>query len=85
VEDDRLVPASSAAPAITIEPLTGLRAGVQYTLSGSSRRHAKPVDFTTADFARIGPEQVLTVTGRSNKERVMSRDSFIRRAREACD
>ncbi|MEQ7011293.1 hypothetical protein ABN028_34505 [Actinopolymorpha sp. B17G11] len=66
------------------DALTELRAGVQYSLWGASRRYAISVDFTTADLARIGPDQVLVAEHYHEAAQVKSQDSFVDKARDAC-
>ncbi|MEU8115728.1 hypothetical protein [Micromonospora sp. NPDC048947] len=68
---------------VDVELLTEFRAGVTYTLDGSSRREALSVDFTLADLPRIGPDQVLVPRG-SNSTKVVSRETFLRKARDRC-
>ncbi|MFE9204655.1 hypothetical protein [Micromonospora sp. NPDC007230] len=67
-----------------IKPLTELKPGVKYSLSGSSRYKAIPVDFTVEDFARIGPDDVLAPAGRKAMK-IMPRETFVRKARKGCD
>ncbi|MEU4555037.1 hypothetical protein [Micromonospora violae] len=66
-----------------VQLLTELRAGVTYSLGGSSRRDAIGVDFTLADLSRIGTDQVLAPRGRDSTK-VMSRETFLRTARDKC-
>lgn len=68
---------------VEVELLTEFRAGVTYTLDGSSRREARSVDFTLADLPRIGPDQVLAPGGH-NSTTVVSRETFLRKARDRC-
>ncbi|MCG5443171.1 hypothetical protein NIE79_000970 [Micromonospora sp. NIE79] len=68
---------------VDVELLTELRPGVSYTVTGSSRRHAIPVDFTLADLQRIGPDQVLAPRGHDSTT-VVSRETFLRKARDKC-
>ncbi|MEU5675138.1 hypothetical protein ABZ749_33460 [Micromonospora sp. NPDC047753] len=68
---------------VDVELLTEFRAGVTYTLDGSSRRDARSVDFTLADLPRIGPDQVLVSHG-SRSTKVVSRETFLRKARDRC-
>lgn len=84
VDDIREMSGAEAGTTVKIEPLTELEPGVRYSLSGLSRRYAMSVDFTTADFARIGPDKVLAPTSRG-KMKIMSRDTFVRIARKGCD
>ncbi|MFI6261879.1 hypothetical protein [Micromonospora sp. NPDC051006] len=65
------------------EPLTELKPDATYSLSGSSGRDAIPVDFSTADFARIGPDQMLAPVDHDTTK-VVSRDAFVRVARKSC-
>lgn len=84
LDETRDIPASEAGLTVEIEPLTELKPGIRYSLGGTSHRHAVPVDFTTADFVRIGPDEVLAPTGRETMK-IMSRDAFIRTARDSCN
>ncbi|WP_213451522.1 hypothetical protein [Rhizomonospora bruguierae] len=68
---------------LKIEPLTKLKPRVKYSLSGSSHRKAISVDFTVSDFARIGPDDVLTPTD-CDTMKIMPREVFVRRARKSC-
>ena len=78
-------PEGSGSPAATGSgQLTELRPGVRYALSGHSESDSMTVKFTTADFDRIGPDQVLApVTW--DKTKVVSRAAFERVARETCE
>ncbi|MGC4837737.1 hypothetical protein ACLQ3D_24870 [Micromonospora vinacea] len=77
------IPAAEAGIDVDVEPLTELRSGVTYSVSGSGRHKAIPVDFTLADLPRIGPDQVLAPRGRDSTA-VVSRETFLRKARDAC-
>lgn len=68
---------------VDVEPLTELRPGVTYTVSGSAGRDSIPVDFTLADLSRIGPDEVLAPRGR-DATTVVSRKAFLRKARGSC-
>ncbi|MEW1590188.1 hypothetical protein AB0283_32605 [Micromonospora vinacea] len=74
----------SPATEVDVELLTEFRAGVTYTLDGSSRREALPVDFTLADLPRIGPDQVLVMPRGHHSTTVVSRETFLREARDRC-
>ncbi|WP_330440965.1 hypothetical protein OHB44_14195 [Micromonospora sp. NBC_00821] len=76
-------PAAEAGIDPDVEPLTEFLPGVTYTVSGSSRRDAIPVDFTLADLPRIGPDQVLAPRGQDSTT-VVSRETFLRKARDKC-
>ncbi|WP_181545499.1 hypothetical protein [Micromonospora saelicesensis] len=73
----------SPATEVDVELLSEFRAGVTYTLDGSSRSKALSVDFTLADLPRIGPDQVLAPHGHNSTE-VVSRETFLRKARDRC-
>jgi hypothetical protein len=77
------ISATEAGIDVDVEPLTELRPGVTYSVSGSSHRHAIPVDFTLADLPRIGPDEVLAPRGRDSTT-VVSREAFLRKARDSC-
>ncbi|MGC4831579.1 hypothetical protein [Micromonospora arida] len=77
------IPAAEAGIDVDVEPLTELRPGVTYSVSGSSRRDAISVDFTLADLPRIGPDQVLAPRGHDSTA-VVSRETFLRKARDTC-
>ncbi len=77
------IPAAEAGIDVDIEPLTELRPGVTYSVSGSGGHDAIPVDFTLADLSRIGPDQVLAPRGHDSTT-VVSRETFLRRARDKC-
>ncbi|MBQ1034073.1 hypothetical protein KBX26_29170 [Micromonospora sp. C97] len=83
VADPVDLPAAEAGMDVDVEPLTELRPEVTYSVSGSSRRDAISVDFTLADLPRIGPDQVLAPHGRDSTK-VVSRDAFLRKARDSC-
>ncbi|MGW1062856.1 hypothetical protein [Micromonospora rubida] len=84
VDSPHEIPGAETGSAPKIKPLTELKTGVNYSLSGSSRHHAISVDFTVEDFARIGPKDVLAPAGR-NTMKIMSREAFVRTARKGCD
>lgn len=69
--------------AFEVVALEQLRPGVRYGLGGSGRRQAVTVDFTTADFDRIGPGQVLAPD--DDDTVLMSRAAFEENARESCE
>ncbi|WP_144124472.1 hypothetical protein [Catellatospora sichuanensis] len=69
--------------AFEVVPLAALQPGVRYSLVGSSRRYAVDVDFTTADFDRIGPDQVLAPD--DGVTVLMPRAEFEENARETCE
>jgi len=70
---------------VRIEPLTEFKPGFWYRLGGSSPRVALPVDFTIADFTRIGTDDVL-VPARGDAMTVTSLHDFVRTAEDAaCD
>jgi len=69
---------------VKIEPLTEFKPGFWYRLGGSSPRVARPVDFTTADFTRIGTDDVLA-PARADAMTVTSLDDFVRTAADTCD
>jgi hypothetical protein len=76
---------SSSSPDVSrSEQLTEWRPGVRYALSGHAQSNSMNVHFTTADFDRIGPDQVLAPVNR-NKAKVVSRAAFERRAKETCE
>ncbi|MET8121888.1 hypothetical protein [Micromonospora sp. NPDC005189] len=77
------IPAAEAGIDVDVEPLTELRPGVTYSLSGSGSHYAISVDFTVADFPRIGPDEVLMPRGRDSTK-IASREAFVRKARDSC-
>ncbi|WCN84039.1 hypothetical protein [Micromonospora sp. LH3U1] len=77
------ISAAEAGMAVDVEPLTELRPGVTYSVSGRARHKAISVDFTLADFPRIGPDEVLVPRGRDTTK-VVSREAFLRKARDSC-
>ncbi|MEU1689436.1 hypothetical protein [Micromonospora sp. NPDC005707] len=83
VRESRDLPASEAGVAVKTEPLTELKPGVRYSLSGSSHRSAISVPFTVSDFARITPDKVLAPTDHDTMK-IMSRDAFVGAARDSC-
>jgi hypothetical protein len=85
VDDATGVPDPNGRVTVKIEALTGFKPGLWYRLGGSSPRVALPVDFTTADFTRIGTDDVLA-PARGDAMTVTSLDDFVRAARiAACD
>lgn len=84
VDEIRDIPAEEAGMAVDVEPLTKLEPEVRYSLSGSSRHDGISVDFTVADFARIGRDEVLAPRGRETMK-IMSREAFVRNARSICN
>lgn len=83
VHPPRDLTASESGMDVDIEPLTELLPAVRYSVSGSSSRKAVPVNFSSADYPRIGPDEVLTSAG-SDETKVMSRDAFVARGRDNC-
>jgi hypothetical protein len=83
VEDSTDVTDTDGRVTVRIEPLTGLKPKVRYAISGSSIRNGIPVTFTTDDFDRVGPDQVLAPVDRG-RMKVMPRDAFVHRASDSC-
>jgi hypothetical protein len=83
MEESKDVTDTDGRITVRIQPLTELRAKVRYAISGSSFRHGIPVRFTTDDFARVGPNQVLAPVD-GDHMKVMSRDAFVRGASNSC-
>jgi hypothetical protein len=83
--DDAPPSAEPSGPAVDrSRELEELRPDVRYRLSGRSHRNSLTVNFTTADFDRIGGDQVLAANGR-DKMKVVSRETFVRVARASCE
>ncbi|HLL66299.1 MAG TPA: hypothetical protein VK453_11210 [Micromonosporaceae bacterium] len=75
-------PASEVGTAVDNEPLTELKPGVRYGVySSSSNTKGIGIDFTTEDFTRIGPDEVLAPKGHYETQ-VVSQKSFLRKAND---
>jgi hypothetical protein len=83
VSEPRDLTAEEAGLAVDIEPLTRLEPGMRYGLGGGNRRSSLPFDFTVEDFARLSEDTVLVHAGR-DRTKTVSRDTFVRRARDTC-
>jgi hypothetical protein len=83
---DSVLPGSASSPGddVHFEQLTELKPGVRYSIGGYSRYHALPVDFTTSDFARIGPGKVLAPKGHRDTKLTSEKD-FVSDAGGHCD
>ena len=79
-------PADEPIAALAVQNGTpvGLLYPCRYRLSGDSHRGSLTIGFTTADFDRIGGDQVLVADGR-DRMKVVSRDAFVRTARATCE
>jgi hypothetical protein len=83
VEDATDFTAPGLLTVVDVEPLTELRPGVTYSITGHGMHDSIPVDFTLADLPRIGSDQVLAPGGR-NSAKIVSRKTFLRKARDRC-
>ncbi|MGQ5261443.1 hypothetical protein ACTWLT_11855 [Micromonospora sp. ZYX-F-536] len=83
IKEIRDLTAAESGLAVDVEPLTGLEPEVGYSLGGSSRHHAISVDFTVSDLTRIGEDQVLAPSGH-DRTKLVSREAFLRKARNNC-